>query len=138
MAIASSLDRVPMHTASWVNQRIMTETQRSIEKYRQARPEDREQRLMELENEWDVERAIEANAAIFSLTGLALAVTVDKRWLALPAAVGTFLLQHAIQGWCPPLPFLRRLGFRTAWEIDEERCALQSQQDLLTTDAPRM
>jgi hypothetical protein len=38
--------------------------------------------------------------------------------------VGTFLLQHALQGWCPPVPILRRLGYRTAREIFEERLAL--------------
>ncbi|WP_111420331.1 efflux transporter outer membrane subunit, partial [Rhodoplanes roseus] len=27
-----------------------------------------------------------------------------------------FLFQHAIQGWCPPVPILRRLGFRTELE----------------------
>jgi hypothetical protein len=35
-----------------------------------------------------------------------------------------FFLQHAIQGWCPPLPVLRRLGFRTVQEIEEERAIL--------------
>ncbi len=134
MVTASSLERVPTHTARWINEKIAEETQRSIQKYRQARPEDREQRLSDLEQEWDVERAIEANAAIFSLTGLALAVTVDRRWLALPAAVGAFLLQHAMQGWCPPLPVLRRLGFRTVHEIDEERFALRSQQGSSTPE----
>lgn len=37
-----------------------------------------------------------------------------------------FLFQHAIQGWCPPLPILRRLGFRTAEEINQERYALKA------------
>jgi hypothetical protein len=47
--------------------------------------------LRELEEEWDVERAIEANAAVFSLAGLALAVTVDRRWLAFPSLLeGSF------------------------------------------------
>jgi hypothetical protein len=34
-------------------------------------------------------------------------------------------MQHAIQGWCPPVPLLRRLGFRTPAEICEERCGLK-------------
>lgn len=55
-----------------------------------------------------------------------LAATHDKRWLAVPAIVTAFLFQHAIQGWCPPLPILRRLGFRTAREIDAERTALKA------------
>jgi hypothetical protein len=124
MTFESSLDRVPRHTTPAVNQEIVDFTQRSIERYRNAPHAERERRLRELEEEWDVERAIEANAAVFSLAGLALAVTVDRRWLALPLAVGGFLLQHSLQGWCPPLPVLRRLGFRTPHEIDEERFAL--------------
>ena len=47
------------------------------------------------------------------------------RWLALPALVTGFLFQHAVQGWCPPLPILRRLGVRTAREIELERVALK-------------
>ena len=43
-----------------------------------------------------------------------------------PVIVTAFLFQHAIQGWCPPLPILRRLGFRTAREIDTERTALKA------------
>ncbi len=45
---------------------------------------------------------------------------------ALPAIVTGFLFQHAIQGWCPPLPVLRRRGFRTAEEINQERYALKA------------
>lgn len=42
----------------------------------------------------------------------------------LPAAIATFLLRQARQGYCPPLPALRRLGLRTRREIDEECAAL--------------
>jgi hypothetical protein len=31
------------------------------------------------------------------------------------------LFQHAVQGWCPPVPILRRMGFRTIYEIEQER-----------------
>ena len=43
----------------------------------------------------------------------------------LPALVTTFLFQHAVQGWCPPIPLLRRLGIRTSREIEIERVALK-------------
>ena len=46
--------------------------------------------------------------------------------IALPIAVAGFLLQHAVQGWCPPVPVMRRLGFRTEREIDAERTALKA------------
>lgn len=35
-------------------------------------------------------------------------------------------LQHAVQGWCPPVPVFRRLGIRTAREIDLERYGLKA------------
>lgn len=64
-----------------------------------------------------------------ALAGVALGAFVDRRFLLLPAAVCLFLMQHALQGWCPPVPILRRLGFRTAREIFEERLALKSLLD---------
>lgn len=45
-------------------------------------------------------------------------------------------IKHALQGWCPPLPILRRLGFRTTQESEQERAALRSQQDLAMREAP--
>jgi hypothetical protein len=65
-------------------------------------------------------------ASSFSLTGIMLAVTIDRRWLLLPTVVLSFLLLHAVQGWCPPVPLLRRLGIRTREEIDRERYALKA------------
>ncbi|MGH7194555.1 MAG: hypothetical protein ACREJM_13640, partial [Candidatus Saccharimonadales bacterium] len=51
---------------------------------------------------------------------------VNRKFLALPVLVGGFLLQHALHGWCPPVPLFRRLGVRTAAEINQERFALKS------------
>ena len=86
----------------------------------------RARRLAELDREWDIERCLETTAASLALVGTALGATVNRRWYALPAAVGAFLMQHALQGWCPPLPLLRRLGVRTADEINQERYALKA------------
>jgi hypothetical protein len=69
---------------------------------------------------------LEAHAAGAVLVGSGLGATVDRRWFAFPAVVGVFLLQHALQGWCPPLPIFRRVGFRTTAEIDYERYALKA------------
>ena len=46
--------------------------------------------------------------------------------LALSAAVMAFLLQHALQGWCPPVSFFRSRGVRAANEIDQEKYALKA------------
>jgi hypothetical protein len=85
-----------------------------------------DQRLAELDREWDIERTIEANASTIALAGLGLGALVDRRFYALPVVVASFLLMHALQGWCPPVPLLRRLGFRTQPEIGEERYALKA------------
>src|SRR5881394_2506795 len=102
--------RVPAHTHPIVNQRIHARTLHDVSRYIGTDPVFIDERIRELEREWDVERTLEGNGAIVALAGLALGVTVDRRFLAIPAAVGAFLLQHALQGWCLPLPVLRRLG----------------------------
>ncbi|MGB3901241.1 DUF2892 domain-containing protein [Aminobacter sp. J44] len=123
--VSSSAERVPAQTAEDINRRIRHETEASIRYYADHRGEIGD-RLRALDREWDIERAIEANASALALAGVILGATSDRRWLALPMAVSGFLLQHAIQGWCPPVPVLRRLGFRTAREIDQERYALKA------------
>jgi hypothetical protein len=123
--MVSSRQRVPVHTDETVNRRIRAAMARNVHYYSQHRDEI-PVRLRELDAEWDIERAIEANAAAIAFTGVTLAATRGRKWLMLPALVTGFLFQHAVQGWCPPVPILRRLGFRTAYEIDEERQALKA------------
>lgn len=83
-------------------------------------------RITELDREWDIERTLEMNAAAFALTGTILGSLINKKWLILPVVVAAFLGQHALQGWCPPLPVLRRMGVRTRAEIDREKYALKA------------
>lgn len=82
-------------------------------------------RIVELENEWDIDRVLEANAAGIGLASLLWGLTVNKKCLALTATVLSFLMLHSIRGWCPPVPLLRRLGVRTRREIDRELFALK-------------
>lgn len=125
MATAAAVDRVQAHTSEAANRMIHEAmTERLV--YAALHPDRIEERLGELDREWDVERVLEANASTLALAGLALGSAVDRRWLALPVLVAGFLLQHAVQGWCPPLPLLRRLGFRTQQEIDQERYGLKA------------
>lgn len=119
-------DRVRANTAAEVNERIDREIQENIDHYSMRSNEEISHRIRELEYEWDIERVLEAMASSFSLTGIALAATINKRWLLLPGTVLSFLLLHAIQGWCPPVPVLRRLGVRTREEIERERYALKA------------
>ena len=127
--LPATSDRVPRHTAPHVNERIRQQTVANIASARAKGPQAIQQRLTTLDHEWDIERAIEANAATVALIGVLLGAFVNVWFLLLPAAVCTFLLQHAVQGWCPPVPILRRLGFRTQREIFEERLALKAALD---------
>lgn len=120
----SSRTRVQDHTAYHINEVIRRRAEARIEYYRKH-PEEIGERLNELNREWDVERALETGSSVLSLLGLALAITRNKKWLSLTFGVQGFFFQHAVQGWCPPLPILRRLGFRTVEEIDEERYMLK-------------
>lgn len=118
--------RVSMHTTECANEAIRRRTEERIARCAAAGREAIDRRLTELDAEWDIERVLEANAATASLVGVLFGATGNRKWFMLPAAVGAFLLQHAVEGWCPPLPIFRRLGFRTQSEIDYERYALKS------------
>ncbi|UYN96590.1 MAG: DUF2892 domain-containing protein [Enhydrobacter sp.] len=122
---SNTIERVPDNTAEHLNEAILARTARSV--LHHARHRDRiDRRLRELDREWDIERLLEANAGLFGFLGVALGTGVDRRWLGLSALVGAFLFQHAVQGWCPPVPLFRRWGVRTAREIELERIALKA------------
>ena len=87
--------------------RIRNVTVRNLLRYRGAPPSAVKNRLEQLDREWDVERAVALGAA------------------ALVVAGGVLLLQYTLQGWCPAVPLLRRLGFRTRNEIEAERRTLR-------------
>jgi uncharacterized protein (TIGR01244 family) len=123
--LPSTTMRVAQNTPDEINRRIARDIDASI-RWHALHPAEIGRRLDELEREWDIERVLEANAATIALGGVLLGAMVDRRWLVLPAAVTAFLLQHAIQGWCPPVPMFRRIGIRTAAEIDRERYALKA------------
>jgi hypothetical protein len=83
-------------------------------------------RIDQLDREWDIERTLEMNAGAFALTGMVLGAVISRKWLILPAVIGAFLMQHAVQGWCPPIELFRKLGVRTRPEIDREKYALKA------------
>ncbi len=124
--LPSTVDRVPDHTAEHVNESIRRRTEERVARIAAAGPEAIARRLRELDEEWDIERTLEANASTLVAIGSGLALLVDRRFALLPLVVGSFLLQHAVQGWCPPLPVFRRYGVRTQAEIEEERYALKA------------
>lgn len=118
-------NRVERNTSQKINEKIERKLQESIRYYKGRPAAEISSRIDELDREWDIERMLEVNMSSLALTGLGLGVFHHRRWLILPALVLGFFAQHAIQGWCPPLPLFRKLGYRTRSEIDREKYALK-------------
>src|SRR5262245_64982052 len=123
--LATTANRVSGNTSPEVNERIWHHTEEHMRQVAACGRNAIERRLRELDEEWDIERWVETMAPSFSLLGLTLGLTRDRRWLIVPFVVQSFFLQHALQGWCPPIPVLRRLGVRTMQEIERERGCLK-------------
>ncbi|MGE5609661.1 MAG: DUF2892 domain-containing protein [Bacillota bacterium] len=124
-AVPSTTDRVVLHTNQQVNEEIRRQTESRIA-YFAAHPDEIDHRLGELDEEWDIERTLERNAASVVLFGSFMSLLGGRKWLLLPMVASGFLLQHAVQGWCPPMGIFRRMGVRTAREIENERAALKA------------
>lgn len=119
-------DRVRAHSSREQNQRIDAQTQQCLERYATGDREAISRHVDALDREWDVERYLQMNAGIVSLSGVVLGAMVSRRFLVLPAVVFGFFFQHATQGWCPPLPVFRKMGVRTRREINQEKFALKA------------
>lgn len=124
-------DRVREHSAPYVNRRIDLTAQASADlAIRQGRNQI-VRRIAELDQEWDVDRALMANFAVVGGSAFAVGLARysnpplfgarPKGLLYLVGAQMAFLMLHATVGWCPPVALFRRLGFRTKSEIDTER-----------------
>jgi hypothetical protein len=124
--LSNEADRVRAHTAPELLAQIDERIEAQIQFYATQSKGAISMRIEELEREWDIERLLQTNASALAFTGLVLGTTVNKKWLLLTGGVLAFLFQHAIQGWCPPIPLLRRLGVRTRGEIDREKFALKA------------
>ncbi len=118
-------DPVRAATDATLNARIDRDIDACIAYYRRRPQYEIDGRIDELAREWDIERCLEVTASVLSLTGLTLGLLRRRLWLGVPVMVSTFLLQHAIRGWCPPVPLFRRLGVRTRKEIDREMYSLK-------------
>jgi sirohydrochlorin ferrochelatase len=122
---APTATRVQASTASDVNQRISRQTEATLA-LAGADPQGIERRLRELDQEWDIERALQTNFGVVNLLSVMLGALVARPWFLLTGIAAGFMAEHALKGWCPPVPLFRRLGFRTAREIAQERYALKA------------
>lgn len=121
----ATVGRVRRLTAEGVNTKLRLQAETRVAYYA-SHPEEIDYRLRELDEEWDLERAIEMEAAATILTGFFLGATVSRKWFVLPVFASAMLLLHNLHGGYPLLPLLRRLGVRTPEEIAQERYALKA------------
>lgn len=129
--------RVEQNSDPAINEAIRERTDAEVVRLEGASDEEIAHRLRELDREWDIERTLQANASVLAVAGVLLGAKVNRWFLLLPTAVFSFLGNHALQGWCPPVPLFRRLGVRTQREIERERYALKALRgDFDTVPAP--
>ena len=107
--LPTTVERVPRQTADDVNAEIRRQTSENVARYGSWGDEEIERRLHQLDQEWDIERTLEANAATVALVGLGLGAFVDRRFFALPLS---WLVSCAARsaGLVSPRPIFRRLG----------------------------
>lgn len=113
-------DRVRQRTDLGLQTRMDTELIGRVGSYVNAPGHVLRTRLGDLEREWSIERVLALQSSASSVTGILLGAMGRRRWYVLALVTSGFLLQHSLQGWCPPLELHRRLGFRTQREIDLE------------------
>lgn len=123
--IPATSTRVILNTHHRLNEALGKRMRENVARYASASPALLDQRLSDLDHEWDVERTTATAAALVLLVGILLTM-VDQRWLILPAVVSACLLLHGLIGWSPGLAIMRALRFRTPQEIDHERYALKA------------
>lgn len=98
---------------------------RNLRLYKNCDRDEITERIRALNLEWDTERFIETNAAVLTVLFSYLGIKTGRCWFYATAIVGLCLLVHAMQGWCPILPLIRKKGIRTENEINNERTALK-------------
>lgn len=130
-------DRVREHTAPVVNERIDLLTQAYLFQARSQGREALRRRLQELDREWDIDRAV---MLLFSIAGgvaFTAGITRRRSLLGVLAVQLGFLATYAVRGWAPPVPILRRLGFRTSHEIEAEKHSLLMKLDESEEELPK-
>ncbi len=108
-----------------VEDKIRDDMRQRIAQLENANLHDLTYRLVELDQEWDVDRVLEFGLSGITLGGIALSQISSRKWLLFSCLAAGFLMQQVTAGWCPPFLVLRQLGFRKAGEINRERMALK-------------
>ena len=118
-------DRIRRYTTNAQQRRLDAAMAQRVRLYAGQIPEMISARIAELEREWSIERYLQVNVALVGLTTTALAVGKNRKWGYATCAGLAFFLFHAVEGFDPPLPALRRMGIRSRDEINREVYALK-------------
>lgn len=119
-------DRVHHTTTEHIHKTVDEKTRDAVRLHSSLGKEAMTLRLSELDREISQERAFMTGAGTVVWLGFLLGRFVNRRAYRVSAIAGSFLLLYALIGWAPPVVLLRRLGFRTARQIDLERMALKA------------
>lgn len=118
-------DRVRRYTAKSQQEKLDAAMARRVRLYAEQPAEEISERIAELQREWSIERYLQINVAAVGLTTAALAVGKNRKWGYATCAGLAFFLFHAVEGFDPPLPLMRKAGLRTRAEINREIYALK-------------
>jgi len=131
-----TFQKVFMRTDPKVNADIRNQTISTLNIYKNCKEPEITQRISQLNQEWDTERVLEVNASLLLLLSSYLGIRTSRIWFLLTGAVAGFMIQHALKGWCPALPLIRKWGVRTADEIYSEKTALKTMRGDFNGECP--
>lgn len=123
--LAREPDRVRRYTSREQQEKLDREMERRVRLYASQPKEAIAERIAELRREWSIERYLQINVAAVGLTTAALAIGKNRKWGYATCAGLAFFLFHAVEGFDPPPPLLRKAGLRSRAEINREVYALK-------------
>lgn len=125
-ALPSTQTKVTETTPDHINQQIELETEARINHYKRQDSQTIKARIAQLDREWDTEKVLKVTMTGIALSSSLLTLTANKKWAFLSGTACAFMVQYALQGWCPPLSLIRLNGVRTTSEINLEKQALRN------------
>lgn len=123
--LPATTQRVAAYTNPDVNKMIRSNTLENLTCLEDGEEAEISKRIRKLNSEWDTERFEEAKAAVCVMGCSLFGIAKNKYWSFLTLIAATFLLQHALLGWCPSTPVIRKMGIRTSEEISREKMVLK-------------
>ncbi|MDF2484746.1 MAG: hypothetical protein K0R46_914 [Herbinix sp.] len=117
--------RVGLKTDPKINAEIRNQTIKNLNLFKNGNEADISERIRCLNQEWDTERVLAVKASLMIFLSSYLGIRISRMWFLVTGATSVFMLWHALLGWCPTLPIIRKWGVRTEAEINSEKIALK-------------